>query len=300
MNLLTTVLLLLVALLPGNLVSDNLLTRLHVAPQIQADSPKTEAYQPVAVPMKIGGGEPNITASSGLAIDVTTGQTLFERDADQKRPIASITKLVTALVILSRHSEDQVVTIPTLPSYGPDDEVVGLQAGMQMTIGDLLKALLINSGNDAADALAQIDSGSQPAFAKTMNQLMQDWQIKDASFSNPSGLSDAGNGASARALATLGQLALRNPLIEQTVRTQAAVINDRNGHSISLKTTDQLLSDGHFQGIKTGYTPAAGQCFVGLTTIQGHRVITVVLNSPDRFGETTSLTSWIDHTYQWQ
>jgi D-alanyl-D-alanine carboxypeptidase (penicillin-binding protein 5/6) len=254
----------------------------------------------VAVPQVMGQpAEPQLTAASWYAIDVATGTTLASHDATTERPIASVTKLATALVIVHDHPLNEQLTVPPLPTYAADDEILHLQAGERFSTNDLLAALLINSADDSADALALADSGTEAAFVAKMNQLVARWGIARAHFSNPSGLVDTGNGASAQAVAELAQLVLQNPTLRRLVDTPAATITDSAGRSIALTTTDELLPSGQFQGIKTGYTEAAGECFVGLTTIAGHQVITVVLGSGNRFGDTTTLANWIRQNYQW-
>lgn len=266
----------------------------HFAPALAATT-----VQPIKVPASASNNQPGISAAGFLAIDDASQAPLAAREADKPLPIASITKMATALVILARHSPTETVTIPTLPAYGPDDEVVGLKAGQTYSIEELLSALLVNSGNDAADALAIIDAGSQPAFVARMNETMTHWGIANAHFSNPSGLSDTDNYASPRALAQMGQLLLHNPIAAKLVNMQADSITAGDGTVVPLKTTNALLQTGQFSGIKTGYTVAAGQCFIGLTAVSGHPVITVVLGSVDRFGDTTTLRNWIAENYQW-
>jgi len=103
--------------------------------------------------------------AAAIAVDRQTATVLYSKNAGTHRPIASVTKLVTAIVILSRHSTDEMVTIPTLPEYPLEAETIGLVPGERFKIGDLLEGLLVPSGNDAADALAIIDSGSVPKFS---------------------------------------------------------------------------------------------------------------------------------------
>lgn len=300
MSLLATAILLIVGLLPGHLATNRHLANLTpaslAAPAITAEP----AYQPVVVPTKTGSATLSLTATGAYAVDLDSGVTLYSLHADTQQPIASVTKLATALVIARQYQDSDIVTVPQLPTYQPADEVMGLQKGEKFTVHDLLSALLINSEDDSADALGIATSGSQAAFATQMNSLLSSWGITEAHFSNPSGLTDAGNGASARAVAQIAELALQNPTIKQLVATPAATIHDTADRSFALTTTDTLLQNGQFQGIKTGYTPAAGECFVGLTTIQGHPVITVVLGSQNRFGDTQQLADWINQNYRWQ
>ncbi len=251
-------------------------------------------------PIKIAETQPQINATSVIAVDKASGAILYERNADDKRPIASITKLATAIETVGVYSLDEKVTIPQLPKYGQADEIIGLKQGETYKVRDLLKALLINSANDAADALAIINSGSSEAFSKNMTEKVNEWGVEDVNFNNPSGLKDEGNEATARAVAKMGILALHNQTIEQLVGTGTSSITSTSGRAIPLEPTNKLLQTGQYKGIKTGYTLASGQCFIGLTNVQGHEVVTVVLNSPDRFGETQQLVNWIDNTYKWQ
>jgi D-alanyl-D-alanine carboxypeptidase len=225
---------------------------------------------------------------------------LYEINPLQPLPIASITKLMTVLVILKSHQLTESVTIPALPAYKPEDAKMGLTSGQTFVLKDLLAAALIPSANDAADALAIWDSGTIAAFSAKMNRLAQDWGIEGVRFSNPSGLIDQDNYANARALAQIGKLAMTNGTVRQLVATSQTSINDTAGHTYVLTSTDQLLSDGRVKGLKTGFTAAAGQCFMSLAVINGHQVITVVLNSPNRFSETEQLINWIQQNYQWQ
>jgi serine-type D-Ala-D-Ala carboxypeptidase (penicillin-binding protein 5/6) len=203
------------------------------------------------------------------------------------------------LVILSRHTPDERITLPALPAYKPEDERIGLFAGESYTVGDLVQAALINSANDAADALALYDAGAIPKFAARMNAKMTEWGITSARFSNPTGLFDNDNNASTEALGKIAGLALTNAFLRQTILKPEAAITSATGRVINLVSTNKLLATGQFYGIKTGYTPAAGECFVGLTRINGHEVITVVLGAGDRFGATQSLANWISRNYQW-
>ncbi len=254
---------------------------------------------PVQMPVKTTGEMLQLGASSSLAVDVDTNTVLFTKNASERRPIASITKLVTAMVVLRDHQLSEVVTVPALPTYQSEDATMGLVAGQQFKLGDLLKAAMISSANDAADALAIADSGSKEAFGAKMNGLVSDWGISDAHFTNPTGLVDQDNYASADALAKIGKIALANTELRTLVATRSSQITSLNGQTFNLASTNQLLSDARFSGLKTGYTAAAGQSLVGLVDVHGHKVITVVLNSPDRFGETQALVNYLERTYTW-
>lgn len=238
-------------------------------------------------------------AESAIAIDRATSTILYAKNQTTKRPIASVTKLVTAMVILGDHKPEEIVTIPTLPVYPSDAEIIGLVPGDKTTIGNLVAALLVPSANDAADALAIIDAGSIPKFAAKMNLKMGKWGITHTRFNNPSGLTDDGNYTTAISLAKIAALALTQPVIKQTITYTDIAFTTSQGRHYNLTTTNKLLAGGRFYGIKTGYTGAAGECFVGLTRINGHEVITVVLGSDDRFGASVALSNWIQRSWQW-
>lgn len=266
----------------------------------RASQPAPSPAPVAAIPSRLGTEPLSLEAgTSAYAIDATTSLPLFAQNAAKERPIASVTKLVTAITILSRHKLDETVTIGKLPQYQSDDDTLGFITGEKYKLSDLIKAALIPSANDAADALAIYDAGSTQKFATTMNTKMQQWGITGAHFSSPSGLQDDNNYASAENLAKIAKLALQNPFIKQTVMEQSATFSSLSGRPFAVTTTDDLLATGQFYGIKTGYTGQAGQCFVGLTKIDGHEVITVVLGSSDRFAETQTLVNWIGRNWQW-
>lgn len=256
-------------------------------------------YTGAPLPIRGDGPDFDAQARSVLAVDLTTAQPLFEKNADEQLPIASITKLIAVMVILRDHSLTETVTIPALPAYGPADSKLGLVAGQQFTVAELLEAALVPSANDSADALAIWDSGTIEAFTVKMNDLVKTWGISGPKFASASGLNDAGNHASARDLAKLAKIALTNAEIRRLAATPQTSVSDLSGRAYQSYSTNRLLGTIGVKGLKTGYTLAAGQSFMALADIEGHEVITVVLNSPDRFAETARLIGWIERTWQW-
>lgn len=267
-------------------------------PSVAADRWQPEA-QPVVPYKSTVIAEPTTSATGAMIIDAASGTTLYSRNPDKAVPVASVTKVATALVLLKHYQPSDIITVPALPAYGPEDEIIGLKAGQKLTAEAFLEAILIQSANDAADAAAIATSGSTEKFVAEMNQLAETWGIEDVRFSNPTGLTDVGNSASPAAMAKLSQLLLRNELARQIIKEDFAVISTTDGATYSLEATNKLLTSGGFYGIKTGYTVAAGQCFVGVTDIAGHQVITVVFGSNDRFGDTVKLRNWISKSYTW-
>ena len=263
------------------------------------ERPTVASYQAEPLPVPTTTQTLPLSAVSAYAVDLDTGQVLYSQNDGQRRPIASITKLVTALVIVRSHAPDEIVTVPTLPAYDPADSRLGLASGQRLTVEALLEAMLIPSADDAADTLAITDSGSDAAFSAKMNQLVADWGIADSHFSSPSGLIDANSYTTAQSLAKLAMLALANPLVARITATPTTTIKTTSGTVFVMTSTNDLLRQGVITGIKTGYTPAAGQSLVGLATIDGHPVVTVILGSQDRFGDTVELINYLKETYQW-
>lgn len=252
-----------------------------------------------ALPVRLATDPLTLNTAAAIAIDRDTATVLYAKDSTARRPIASITKLITSLVILSRHDPSETVTIPKLPDYPVEAETMGLVPGDTFRLSELLEAALVPSANDAADAMAIWDSGSVAKFTTVVNASLAEWGIADTHFASASGLEDDGNYASAAALAKIAALALHSPDIAKIVNFQSITLVSGQNRTYKLTTTNQLLASGRFYGIKTGYTLAAGECFVGLTRINGHDVITVVLGADNRFGATSQLTNWISRQWEW-
>jgi D-alanyl-D-alanine carboxypeptidase (penicillin-binding protein 5/6) len=256
-----------------------------------------QATQPQSAPAKTGSGQLQLSAKAVYVMDLATGTPLVDIGATQQLPIASLTKLTTALVLLENYTDTATITVPQIGPYTPDDALLHLQPGQKFSFHDLLAAALIPSDNDAADTLAISNSSTIQAFTGKMNRLTADWGVTGTHFVSASGLVDTDNYATARALAGIAGLGLANPLFAKLTSTANLTITDQAGQAYSLQTTNKLM--GRTTGIKTGFTAAAGQCFVGLATVNGHQVITVVLGSPDRFGETSKLLDYLTANYQW-
>lgn len=274
---------------PANLVNDQKLPVAQV----------TQTTPTAPVPVAINATKLQLAAGSVFVVDATTGTVLYEKNADQARPIASLTKIMTILTILKDHSPEESVTIPQLSGYKQGDALAGLVPGDTLQVKDLIAASLIPSHNDAADALAIYDSGTKEKFYGKMNTIAKEWGLSSATFASASGLQDAGNLASAKDLATIARLGLYNKLFSELTATKTMKVTSGQGRVYTLTTTNELLDGVKVFGLKTGFTPAAGQCLVTLSKINGHDIITVMLASPDRFGETTRLLDWVTNAYTW-
>lgn len=245
--------------------------------------------------------DPGIAAHSALIYDVSSGQYLYHKNDGQQVPMASLTKLMTALVIMQRHKPDEIVTIPDgLPQLGSADEALGFQPGEKFTVANMLQALLVQSANDAANALAVWDSGSIDAFAVQMNAYANQWGLSNSHFVDANGLDTPNHYSSAQDLQKLSSVLLNSKDFRTIVNTQKATITDQAGKSYALATTNQDLSLPYAYGIKTGFTDNAGQSLILLGRKDGHELITVVLNSPDRFQESKNMLDWAFNNYIWK
>ena len=276
--------------------------------------PQIEIIRPAKIPRKntnkIAPKLLNNQKTAVLAIDMGTGETLLAKKENHPQPIASLTKIMTTLLILQNHSLDEIVTIPLKAT-----QVSGVKADFyqyeKVTVKTLLEASLIPSANDAALALAIFDAGSEEAFVQKMNNKARELGLNSAKFYNPTGLDYydekndkwVSNKMSAHDLAILTKIALRNKFFRQTVRKRNFAGTSIDGQFFHEKPSTNKLFDTflNLKGVKTGYTKLAGQCFIALgETRDRNDVLTVILGSTDRFGETKNLLSWIYDSFVWK
>lgn len=254
---------------------------------------------PAPYPMNINGQQPEgITAHAIYVVDLQSGVPLYARNETEMLPNASTTKLMTALISLESYKLDDVVTVPDATVAG---QLMELTAGEKMTVENLLYGLLIESGNDAAEALAAHYPGGTPAFVAAMNEKAKEYNLEQTHFANPSGLDADGHGMSARDLARLSRIAIGNPIIAKIVAIPQITIPDVEFKVFhTLKTTNLLLGKvPGVAGIKTGSTDNAGECLVTLVERGSHKVIIVLLRSVDRFTDSTKMIDWVFANHQW-
>lgn len=257
-------------------------------------------YQPMPE-RKASATDPAVAAKAALVYDVGSGKYLYQKNDNAKLPMASLTKLMTALVIMQSHKPDDVVTIPDgLPALGAADEALGFQPGEKFTVEQMLQALLIQSANDSANALAVWDAGSIEGFTAKMNQSAKAWDLENSQFNSVSGLDTPNHYASAKDLQKLSSILLNSKMFRDTIKSQKSTITAQSGKQYKLTTTNQDLSVPYIYGIKTGFTDKAGQCLILLGRKDGHEIITVVLNSPDRFQESKNMVDWAFNNYTWK
>ena len=216
-------------------------------------------------------------------LDGITGRTLFDRKSDERSLIASTTKIMTALVVCEQCNVLDRMRIPR-EAVGIEGSSMYLREGEVLTIQELLYGLMLSSGNDAAVALAIYCGGTVEGFVELMNDKAHVLGLENTHFENPNGLDSPGHYSTARDLARLAAYAMENPLFRQTVSTKTVKAGDRY-----LRNHNKLLwlYDGA-EGVKTGYTRAAGRTLVSAAARQDRRLICVTFNAPD---------DWNDHMH---
>ncbi len=238
---------------------------------------------PLCAPAKAVEG---ISAESYVLTDAATGRILASRGADEERPVASTTKILTCLVALEEADPGATVAVPK-EAVGTEGSSMYLYAGEKLTVLDLLYGLMLESANDAAVTLAICVSGSVPAFADRMNEKAARLGMEHSHFENPHGLPAEGHVSTARDLAILFRAALGNPLFAEIVGTARKTIAIGEGKTQVLVNHNRLLhSFPDCIGGKTGYTVSAGRCLVSAARRQGATLIAVTLAAP---------RDWQDH-----
>lgn len=224
-----------------------------------------------------------ISAQHAIVMDGQTGQVLYEKNADRQALIASTTKIMTALLICEQCNVLDRMEIPK-EAVGIEGSSMYLREGEVLTLQELLYGLMLQSGNDAAVALAIYCGGTVSDFAQLMNDKAHRLGMENTHFVNPHGLDAPGHYSTARDLAVLAAYAMENPVFAQTVSAKTVTVGQRY-----LRNHNKLLwqLDGA-DGVKTGFTKAAGRILVSSAMRQGRRLIAVTINAPD---------DWNDHKY---
>ncbi|CAA9484713.1 MAG: D-alanyl-D-alanine carboxypeptidase [uncultured Solirubrobacteraceae bacterium] len=222
---------------------------------------------------------PDISAPSAIVIEASTGDVVFERKADEKRLIASTTKLMTALIALEGVALDDTLTVSPY-NAAPAESVANLRAGERMRVADLLRALLLASANDAATTLANGISGSVPAFVREMNARAKELGLRNTSYDNPVGLDGPRNRSTARDLVRLALVLRRDDFFRETVNRPRAALQS-GARKRTVLNRNRLVRDHAFvDGVKTGRTQQAGYVLVGSATRKGVTVLSAVLGEP--------------------
>ena len=222
-----------------------------------------------------------VSARRAYVLDAVSGRELFARDPDERSLIASTTKIMTALIVCEQCNVLDRMRIPK-EAVGIEGSSMYLKEGEVLTLQELLYGLMLSSGNDAAVALAIYCGGTVEGFAELMNDKARNLGLTGTHFENPNGLDSPGHYSTARDLAKLAAYAMKNPIFYKTVSAKSVRIGER-----CLTNHNKLLwkLEGA-DGVKTGFTKAAGRILVSSATRQGRRIIGVTIDAPD---------DWNDH-----
>jgi serine-type D-Ala-D-Ala carboxypeptidase (penicillin-binding protein 5/6) len=234
-------------------------------------------------------------AAAAIVVDVRDGAVMFQKEPDERRQIASATKLMTALLALERTDPDDVFTAPAYNAL-PAESRINLRKGERMRVDDLLEALLLESANDAAVTLAEGIAGSRRAFVELMNRRASELGLAGTSYANPIGLDDSANHSTARDLARLSVRLMRRPSFARVVDRSEAVLESGSRRRVIDNRNTLVASHRFVGGIKTGHTIQAGYVLVGAARrTSGAGVVTVVLGEPSdaaREADTLALLKW--------
>ncbi len=229
------------------------------------------------------------SSSSAVVMEASTGRVLFESNADERLPMASTTKIMTALVAIENGDLDEVVEVDPR-AIGVEGSSIYLQEGEKLTLRELLFGLMLRSGNDAAEAIAYHIGGSIEGFVDMMNKKAKSIGADNTNFENPHGLPSDNHYTTAYNLALISANAMMNPDFKEICQTKYISISGPEGTSRSLKNKNKLLWEYEGgNGIKTGYTKAAGKCLVSSAEQDGMQIVCVVLNSSSMWEQCTTL-----------
>jgi D-alanyl-D-alanine carboxypeptidase (penicillin-binding protein 5/6) len=259
-------------------------------PVSQRGPMKAEAVRPASIPTT---PPPPVAAESVIVIDPVSGRVLYAKNADQRRPVASTQKLVTALVAMDSNI-DKPVTI-SVDDTRCEPTKLYLKPGETHSRRELLKVLMVKSANDVGRALARDIGGSQEGFSAMMNRKAAQLGMRNSHFLNPHGLPQEGQYSTARDIAIAARSAWRNQTIHSFTSLQSTTFRHSDGRVKTLQNTNKLLKRVPYcDGLKTGTTDAAGRCLVSSGTLGGRSAIVVVLksNSANVWNDSEKLLRW--------
>ncbi|MBQ3706840.1 MAG: D-alanyl-D-alanine carboxypeptidase [Clostridia bacterium] len=237
------------------------------------------------IPFAIPADAAEVSAEAAILIEASTGTPLYEKDADRRLPMASTTKIMTALVVFEHTSPDAVIEVPA-DACGIEGSSVYLRPGERIRCEDLLWSVLLESANDAAAALAISVGGSVEGFAAMMNEKAASLGLSDTHFTNPHGLDDEEHYTTARDLAKLTVAAMAHPAFRTMVSTRRHTIEREGGARVLINHNRLLRMSDDVVGVKTGFTRRSGRCLVSAAQKDGAALVCVTLNAPD---------DWNDH-----
>ncbi|CAG7641627.1 D-alanyl-D-alanine carboxypeptidase family protein [Paenibacillus allorhizosphaerae] len=226
-------------------------------------------------------------AEAAALIDVTSGRIVYSAKGDKPMRIASLTKVMTAIVAIDHGTLSDTAKV-SKNAFGKEGSSIYLKLGEEMNLKDLLYGMMLRSGNDAATTIAEHVGGSVEGFAYLMNEKARMLGMTNSSFKNPSGLDEEGHYSTANDMAKLTAYALKNPVFQEIVKTKVKKVpNPNESWDYTWVNKNKLLSmyEGA-DGVKTGYTKLAKRCLISSATRGGQQFVVVTLNDPD---------DWVDH-----
>lgn len=238
------------------------------------------------------GDEPVINAQSAIVMDFDTGRVIFEKNAYQRRPMASTTKVMTAIIALENGNLDDIVTI-SRNATSIHGSLMHLHTGEKLPLRDLMYGLLLCSGNDASIAIAEHVGGSVEGFLEMMNNKAKEIGANNTHFTSPHGLDDVGHHSTAYDMALITKYALNIPVFNEIVKTKSIQVGNRYLNN----SNEMLTSYEGADGVKTGYTGRAGRCLITSATRDGRRFISVVLFCDSRSQRALSSKKILDYTF---
>lgn len=235
---------------------------------------------------KMQGNALEVSAKNAILIECESGDIIFSKNSSSKAPMASTTKIMTAIVAIENGELDKRIKIP-FEATGVEGSSIYLKDGEELTLRELLYALLLESANDASVAIAIEVGGSVDGFAEMMNDKALELGLESTHFTNPHGLDDENHYTSAHDLALIARYAMQNPCFREIVGTKKETIPSLDGQRVLVNHNKLLKSFDGAIGIKTGFTKKSGRCLVSCAEREGIRLIAVTLNAP---------SDWNDHT----
>jgi len=238
-------------------------------------------------------------ARAAVVMDVNSNRILYSKNMDEKLAMASTTKIMTALVAIESGRLNEKVTISKRASYMEGSSIY-LREGEVHTVSDLLYAIMLRSGNDAATAVAEHIGGSVEGFAEMMNKKAREIGANNTRFANPHGLDAEGHYTTARDLALITSYALKNPLFSKIVSCKKKVMEgppNENWDRVMINKNKMLWQFAGGDGVKTGFTKKAGRCLVSSATRDGMRLVCVVLNCGPMWDDSSTLLEYAFNNY---
>jgi len=244
---------------------------------------------------------PLVTARSAILMDQATGRILFSKNAHEQLPMASTTKIMTAILAIESGRMEETVIVSEYASL-VEGSAVDLEAGEEKTVEELVYALMLRSGNDAATAIAEHLGGSVEKFAEKMTRRARELGANQTSFLNPHGLHQEEHFSTAYDLALIAAHAMSLPQFREVITKREKRISwTGRPYERVLRNQNKLLQLYETaNGIKTGWTSLAGRCFVGAAARNGWQLVSVVLNAPQMWEDTVRLLDFGYAHYRWE